>query len=158
MHAVPALYRAVHKQVRVFFFECPSFQNPHSQRFIHSEFPRLSSCPSPRQHHKYNGSIGFAAEYAHPVEQLLSNQLPTIGGALFFGFHPLVWLVWLSWRLLQTYETHSGIAIELPAPLSWMGLTDPEGTRWHDDHHAINTGNYGSPFLDHLFGTAIPSA
>jgi sterol desaturase/sphingolipid hydroxylase (fatty acid hydroxylase superfamily) len=94
-----------------------------------------------KQHHQYRGSIGFAAECAHPIEQIVSNQFPTAGGAMLFGFHPLVWLVWLTWRLLQTYESHSGLEIPLPAPFCWMAITDPHAVRWHDDHHSINTGS-----------------
>ena len=61
-----------------------------------------------KQHHEYRGSIGFAAEYAHFVEQVVSNYLSSAGLIIVLGAHPLVWLVWLAYRLCQTYETHSG--------------------------------------------------
>ncbi len=61
-----------------------------------------------KQHHEYKGTIGFAAEYASPVEQVVSNYLSTVGMVVYLGVHPLFWLVWLAYRLLQTYETHSG--------------------------------------------------
>jgi methylsterol monooxygenase len=48
-----------------------------------------------KQHHEFNGTIGIAAEYANPVEQIFANTLPTIGGVLFFGTHPLCVCVWL---------------------------------------------------------------
>jgi len=32
-----------------------------------------------KKHHTFRGSVGAAAEYAHPVEVILSNQIPTIG-------------------------------------------------------------------------------
>ena len=31
-----------------------------------------------KQHHEYTGSMGIAAEYAHPVEQIFANMLPTL--------------------------------------------------------------------------------
>lgn len=38
-----------------------------------------------KQHHEYTGSIGFAAEYAHPVEGVISNSLPSVMGAVLTG-------------------------------------------------------------------------
>lgn len=61
-----------------------------------------------KQHHEYKGTIGFAAEHAHPVEALLSNQLPTVLGPLLMGMHLHAWVCFLAWRLWRTYETHSG--------------------------------------------------
>ena len=45
-----------------------------------------------------------AAEFAHPVEVILSNQVPTVGLVLGLGAHPLVQLAWIALRLAQTYE------------------------------------------------------
>lgn len=47
-----------------------------------------------KQHHDYHGTISIAAEYANPVESLLSNVIPSLGGVLCFGCHPLVVVVW----------------------------------------------------------------
>jgi sterol desaturase/sphingolipid hydroxylase (fatty acid hydroxylase superfamily) len=105
-----------------------------------------------KQHHTYTGTIGFAAEYASPVEQILANQLPTIGGCLFFGAHPLVFLIWIACRLQQTYEAHSGYCFYG----SWMhkiGLTNSEEAAYHDYHHSGNRGNFGALWLDWLCGT-----
>jgi hypothetical protein len=63
-----------------------------------------------KQHHEYTGSIGFAAEYAHPIEALLANLLPTMGYAVAAGVHPLVFVLWLAWRLEETYEAHSELS------------------------------------------------
>lgn len=48
-----------------------------------------------KQHHEFSGSIGIAAEHAHPVEQVFANMLPTLGGVVFRGTHPLIFCVWL---------------------------------------------------------------
>jgi sterol desaturase/sphingolipid hydroxylase (fatty acid hydroxylase superfamily) len=61
-----------------------------------------------KQHHEYKGSIGFAAEYAHFIEALTANLIPTFFGGIVLGVHLVVWSAWLTCRLLETYETHSG--------------------------------------------------
>jgi methylsterol monooxygenase len=101
MHASQWFYVHVHKQVPL----CCSIRTS-SSSFDSQMDCRHSGTRECEQHHQYNGPMGFASEYAHPVEQVISNQIPTIGGALFFGFHPLVWFVWLAWRLFITYAVH----------------------------------------------------
>ena len=34
-----------------------------------------------KKHHTYTGSIGIAAEFAHPAETLISNTFPTVHSA-----------------------------------------------------------------------------
>jgi methylsterol monooxygenase len=49
-----------------------------------------------KQHHEFTGTVGIAAEYAHPIEVVLSNLIPSLGGVIFFGcHHPLVVITWL---------------------------------------------------------------
>jgi len=61
-----------------------------------------------KMHHSYKGTIGFAAEYAHPLEDLLSGIIPTTIVCALGGAHFLVWFVWITVRLSEAYETHSG--------------------------------------------------
>lgn len=106
-----------------------------------------------KKHHTYKGTIGFAAEYAHPIEQIVSNQGPTIGGCLLMGSHFCVLLMWLINRLQQTYEGHSGYCF-YGTFLHRIGLTNAEAAAYHDYHHTGNRGNFGGPaYLDHFFGT-----
>ena len=106
-----------------------------------------------KQHHEYKGTIGLAAEYAHPVEVLLSNIVPTIGGFLLVSTgHPLTLLIWLGLRLEQTYMAHSGYCFKNTI-LDYIGLAHAENAAFHDYHHAINSGNFGSFFSDYIFGT-----
>ena len=106
-----------------------------------------------KKHHTYKGTIGFAAEYAHPIEQIVSNQGPTIGGCLLMGAHPCILLAWLINRLQQTYEGHSGYCF-YGTFLHRIGLTNAEAAAYHDYHHTGNRGNFGGPmYLDHFFGT-----
>ena len=55
-----------------------------------------------KQHHQFRGSVGAAAEFASPLEDILSNQLPTVGLLLAVGSHPLAQAVWLVLRLTQS--------------------------------------------------------
>lgn len=48
-----------------------------------------------KQHHEFNGTIGIAAEYANPAEQILANLFPTLGGVVLFPTHPLCIGIWL---------------------------------------------------------------
>lgn len=81
-----------------------------AHRVLH-EFPSLYRAIH-KQHHEYTGSVGFAAEYAHPVEALLANTIPTLGFGILAGIHPLVFCIWFAWRLEETYEAHSGYNCE----------------------------------------------
>lgn len=105
-----------------------------------------------KQHHSYTGTVSYAAEYAHPVETILSNYLPTLAGCVVMGAHPLLHICWVMIRLQQTYETHSGFSFRG----SWLytiGLTNGDAALWHDFHHTQNTGNFGAVYLDWIFGT-----
>lgn len=42
------------------------------------------------------------------------------------GVHLWVWLVFVAWRLLETYEVHSGYAVRVPL-LVTLGLVSPDG-------------------------------
>lgn len=101
-----------------------------------------------KQHHTYSGTIGFAAEYAHPFEQVVSNVGPTIAMPLILGMHMGCWWLWLTYRLVETYVTHSGYAMPF-----FLG----DETKYHDFHHSANRGSYGGgPFWDWLCGTNEP--
>ena len=108
-----------------------------------------------KQHHEFAGSLGIAAEYAHPFEVLLSNVLPSLGGAVFpigGSQHPLCVVVWLSMRLYQTYCAHGGMVFK-GTILETIGFDHAESACFHDHHHTTNKGNYSSMVTDWLFGT-----
>jgi sterol desaturase/sphingolipid hydroxylase (fatty acid hydroxylase superfamily) len=106
-----------------------------------------------KKHHQYVGTVSIAAENAHPVEAIIANAIPSIGGCMLLGSHPLVFLVWLSFRLEETYEAHSGYCF-VGTFLHRIGLTNSEHAAYHDYHHVVNKGNFGvDPFMDFLMGT-----
>ncbi|EGD82670.1 GTP binding protein 4 [Salpingoeca rosetta] len=108
-----------------------------------------------KQHHEYKATTGFAAEYASPLEQLLSNQLPVVVGPLLCRMTTTEWLVFLVWRLWRTYEDHSGYDFHNTF-LGRLGLSHGYSAIYHDFHHSHNLGNFGGPanaFWDHIGGT-----
>lgn len=126
------------------FFFYWAHRSFHSQ-FLYARFHK--------QHHEYTGAIGICAEYADPLEQILANIGPSIGGVLFFGCkHPLVVFVWLACRLQQTYEAHSGYCFE-GTILDYLGLSHAADAAHHDYHHSVNRGNFGASWMDWICGT-----
>jgi len=105
-----------------------------------------------KEHHNYTGTIGFAAEHAGLLEQIVANITPTVGGCIFFGRHPFVLLVWIVIRLNETYDGHSGYCFA-GTWLSRVGLLHTS-TGYHDYHHTFSfRGNFGHPLLDYCCGT-----
>lgn len=138
----------------MFFYWLANLGNGHlfywSHRLVHH--PKLYRWIH-KQHHTHIGTIGFSAEYANPIEQIVSNQGPTVIMCLLTGSHVCVWFVWLMARLHQTYEGHSGYCF-YGTFLHKIGLTYSEGAAFHDFHHTGNRGNFGGPvYLDYFFGT-----
>jgi methylsterol monooxygenase len=107
-----------------------------------------------KQHHRYNGTVSVAAEYASPLEVIFSNILPSVGGCLFFGCHGsvLILFVFIAIRLQESYESHSGYCFH-DTILQKIGLTNSKQAAFHDFHHTGNCGNFGFIWTDYLFGT-----
>ena len=61
-----------------------------------------------KQHHTFKSTIGIASEYAHPIEDLFANVIPTIGGNLLIGSHIFTFWLWLFIRICETIDAHSG--------------------------------------------------
>lgn len=106
-----------------------------------------------KQHHEWKGTVSYAAEYAHPVEQIFANYIPTLGGCLVVGAHPWAFCVWVCERLRQTYEGHSGYAFDAHPLLTFLNITSHARAAEHDFHHTCNSGNFGPQWMDWLFGT-----
>lgn len=65
--------------------------------------------------------VSSKAEYAHPLEQVFGNYLPVLAGPVLMQTHSITWLCWLGWRLIATYERHSGYCFANTS-LGRMGL------------------------------------
>lgn len=130
------------------FFNEVAFYCAH--RSLHS-----SSCYAKfhKQHHEWKGTVSYAAEYAHPVESVLANYIPTFGGCLLVGAHPWTFIVWVCERLRDTYEGHSGYAFNVHPVLDALNITNHTAAAEHDFHHTCNSGNFGPQWMDWLCGT-----
>lgn len=105
-----------------------------------------------KQHHLFKTNIGIASEYAHPVEDVLANLIPTLFGCLIMGSHAVVFWAWLALRISETVDAHSGYSFKF-SPFSFLPFQG--GAERHDFHHSNNVGCYGSftTFWDWIMGT-----
>lgn len=105
-----------------------------------------------KQHHQFKVTIGIACEYAHPVEDVISNIIPTLSGCLLMGSHILVFWLWLAIALTFTIDAHSGYSF-LISPFNKLPFQ--VGSDRHDYHHSHNVGCYGAAFRfwDSVMGT-----
>eukprot|EP00981_Chlorochromonas_danica_P005713 scaffold1172_cov180-Ochromonas_danica.AAC.40 len=105
-----------------------------------------------KQHHRYHQSIGIASEFAHPVEDLLCNLIPTLLGCLVMGSHVVTLWLWIFIRIYETVDAHSGYCFAW-SPFHAIPLFS--GPTRHDFHHSANLGCFGSftIFWDTIMGT-----
>ncbi|XP_019070040.1 4-methylsterol oxidase isoform X1 [Solanum lycopersicum] len=105
-------------------------------------------------HHEYATPFGLTSEYAHPAEILFLGFATVIGPAI-TGPHLITLYLWISLRILETVEAHSGYHFPW-SPSNFLPLYG--GSDFHDYHHRLlytKSGNYSSTFvyMDWLFGT-----
>jgi sterol desaturase/sphingolipid hydroxylase (fatty acid hydroxylase superfamily) len=105
------------------------------------------------QHHAYSGTVGYAAQFSHPLEWVFANHIPTLGPMTLASawLHPSIIFVWLGYRIWQTTEIHSGYDLR-GSLMERAGLTVSRQTEFHDWHHT-HSGNYGWEWQDWLGGT-----
>ncbi|XP_044133823.1 fatty acid hydroxylase domain-containing protein 2 [Bufo gargarizans] len=98
-----------------------------------------------KKHHEWTAPIGVVSLYAHPVEHILSNMLPSIAGPMLMGSHVTTIMLWFSLALFVTTISHCGYHLPfLPSP------------EFHDFHHLKFTQCYGVlGILDRLHGTDL---
>jgi sterol desaturase/sphingolipid hydroxylase (fatty acid hydroxylase superfamily) len=98
-----------------------------------------------KKHHEYKHTIGIAAEYAHPVEFVLSNMVPTGAGLVLLGkrCHVFTWYMWLVIRVLETTDAHCGYEFSW-SPFRLLPFSG--SSSYHNFHHSKNIGNYSSFF------------
>ena len=105
-------------------------------------------------HHQHIITVGIAGQYAHPIEYLFGNLVPTIMAPFLLQGHCHMFTAtsWFAFRDIENIEGHSGY--EFPfSPFYLM----PFGTGYgyHAFHHSENVGNYHSFFTtwDTIFGS-----
>lgn len=103
-------------------------------------------------HHTFQAPFGMVAEFAHPMETVV------LGLGFFFGIilttsHFILLWAWVTIRLMETIDVHSGYDIPFINPMHLV--PGYAGARFHDFHHYNFVGNYSSTFVwwDKLCGT-----
>ena len=89
------------------------------------------------------------------MEDVLTAYIPFLTGILLTGAHFHFIFCWFFCKLTETYESHSGYCFAGSWP-HWFGLTNSTPAAHHDFHHTANSGNFGTPLHDWLFGTMDP--
>ena len=105
-------------------------------------------------HHENKLVHGITSEYAHPLEYVFANGIPSSLGPKILGkrCHVVTFWLWVVVRISETCDGHSGF--DFPwSPFRLLPMST--NGRYHDYHHAENIGNYGSfmTIWDTVFGT-----
>lgn len=103
-------------------------------------------------HHNFQSPFGMTAEYAHPAETVVLGFGFFIGILLMCNHMVMMW-AWVTFRLMETIDVHSGYDVPFLNPMHL--LPGYAGARFHDFHHYNFVGNYSSTFVwwDRLLGT-----
>lgn len=105
-------------------------------------------------HHQYHAPIGIASVYAHPIEYVFGNMMPSLlgPGVLQYRMHSWTFCVWLIFRSSAAVENHSGY--EFPWSM-FQAIPFKAPTEYHDFHHNKNLGTYSGVlrFWDWVYGT-----
>ena len=107
-----------------------------------------------KKHHNYYSTITLAAQYCHPLEQMMANVVPTgIGYTLLSKVYPVhiyAVIIWLTFRMFETYDGHCGY----DWPWSQAGILPfSAGGTYHSFHHSKNSGNYSA--MLHILDTVL---
>ena len=135
----------------IFFMLVEDFIFYWAHRFLHLKwiYPHIH-----KMHHTHTSTVSIAAEYVHPVEFLLSGVLPSSLGPILLGYHShfVTLIAWYILRYCESLDGHCGYDFSW-SPFRLIPLSS--GGAYHDFHHAVNIGNYGSLFSawDSIFGT-----
>jgi len=130
---------------------CEDFTSYHTHKAIHHKwiYPYIH-----KLHHEYYMPVSISAEFAHPIEFIVSNMLPSVVGPKILGsrIHIFTVLIWTAFRTTETIEDHSGYEFSF-SPYRFIPFSG--SASYHDFHHTHNIGNYASFFhiWDSLFGT-----
>jgi sterol desaturase/sphingolipid hydroxylase (fatty acid hydroxylase superfamily) len=130
---------------------CEDFSFHMAHRLLHRPF----IYPSVHKiHHQHSISTFITAQYAHPLEYIFSNIIPTTVGPMILGksMHISAVMAWFNFRTIESYEGHSGYEFSW-SPYRLMPFTTDYG--YHIFHHSHNVGNYSSFFMiwDYILGS-----
>jgi len=135
----------------IFCMICEDFTFYFSHRLLHWRviYPYIHKI-----HHQHIITIGIAAEYAHPIEFIFGNLIPTTMGSMILGekMHFYTYILWVLIRLGETIDGHCGYEFSW-SPYRLVPFST--SASYHAFHHSHNVGNYSSFFSlwDTIFNT-----
>lgn len=95
-----------------------------------------------KQHHQFTAPIALVAQYAHPLEYVLSSILPLWLPPQILGCHIVTCCIFWGCATIETVIAHSGF--------NFFSVLAQK----HDLHHEKSRVNFGTLwFLDYLHGT-----
>lgn len=134
----------------LFCLFCEDFLFHHAHQLLHTKrFYWIH-----KVHHQYHAPIAVSAAYAHPIEYLFGNILPSALGGMILQKRMHLWSmsIWAIFRLSAALENHSGY--EFPWSM-YQAIPFKAPTEYHDFHHNRNQGTYSGVlrFWDWVYGT-----
>ncbi|OMJ26198.1 Methylsterol monooxygenase, partial [Smittium culicis] len=96
-------------------------------------------------HHEFTAPSGIATEYAHPLETLVfvfGVMLGPLSFCYYFGnVHVISMFFWITFKLCQSVEAHSGYDIPFSISYFFPLWANPDH---HDYHHMAFVNNFAS--------------
>lgn len=109
-----------------------------------------------KKHHTFYDTVGFAAQYSHPVEGLFS-ACHILFGIYFVKPHFSTFCIYIFTLLVEIVDAHCGYDVPWKFIYPWSDVYPwGSGARAHDYHHSHNIGIYGGGVFglwDRLFGS-----
>jgi methylsterol monooxygenase len=111
-----------------------------------------------KRHHTYHDTVGFASQFAHPVEGMVS-AFHVVLAIYLIRPHFVVFCCFLGSTVFEIVDAHCGYDV----PWSWLYPWSDRyfwgsGARAHDYHHSHNVGIYGGGLIglwDRVLGTDV---
>jgi methylsterol monooxygenase len=99
-----------------------------------------------KQHHEYISTVGIAVEYAHPIEYVFGNIIPSSIGIFVLGrrMHGYTALFNVFRKIVSATEGHSGFELKFSF-FKFFPFFAPGD--YHAYHHLNFRGNYGNSYI-----------
>jgi fatty acid hydroxylase domain-containing protein 2 len=98
-----------------------------------------------KTHHEWKAPISVSAVYAHPLEHMTTNFIPTILGPMLLQSKVSTQWLWYFSAVISTVSDHSG-----------FHLPFLKSSQFHDYHHAQFNECFGScGVMDYICGTDV---